>query len=311
MVNWQHFGLTFAPDAVNIARTHRSRPPYQAAWTQLEGTRPLNKLSESVQWAGLRWRFLADSTTDAAIADLTQLLLNPPDTDAQTLLSHLLTLAQAIELLRDHPSLHETQRSDCLTAFRTQVDALTAQALPEHAAPRYNALVLAAGVVLEDAERLQTAATTYRQQIEALHPTGYVPELVEGGSGFAQTVQYTAGLVLSAEIAQHVGMDLWAYANRGVSAVTAGLYPLYYFYYPEQWPWHEGLSEDDTQGALRRHAGYLEMLNAQIGRPTRALDLVLDDLRPIHDAPGGGLVTLTHGVMRSQGMLSRLFGRKG
>ncbi len=311
MINWQHYGLTFAPDAVNIARTHRSRPPYQAAWVQLEGTRPIHSLSDAVQWAGLRWRFLADSTTDAAIADLTQLLHDRPEADAQTTLYHLLTLAQAIELLRDHPSLHETQCSDWLTVFGAQVNTLTGRALPEYAAPWYTALILAAGAILEDSQHLETGAAAYRQQIEALHPTGYVPTLVEGGSGFAQTVQYTAGLVLSAEIAQHVGLDLWAYANRGVSVVTAGLYPLYYFYYPEQWPWHEGLTEADTQGALRHHAGYLEMLNAQIGRPTRALDLVLDELRPIYDPVGGGLVTLTHGVMRSQGVLSRLFGRKG
>ncbi|NJO82959.1 MAG: hypothetical protein HC828_09135 [Blastochloris sp.] len=104
-------------------------------------------------------------------------------------------------------------------------------------------------------------------------------------------------LTLIAEAATHAGVDLWRYQVRGVSLVTAGLYPIYFFYTTIKWKW-EPISPESVQSSFARHGGYLEMLYAR----TRSKDLkiLLDELRPIYDARAGGLTTLSHGVVEKK-----------
>nr|MCU0476272.1 hypothetical protein [Anaerolineae bacterium] len=96
-----------------------------------------------------------------------------------------------------------------------------------------------------------------------------------------------------AEVAAHAGIDLWGYELRSVSLMTAAFYPLYYYYYPEKWKWAEGISIDAAQQMFRQNAAFLEIINRR--RPNvHAINLIVDELRPIIDPLGGGAVTLTH-----------------
>jgi hypothetical protein len=126
---------------------------------------------------------------------------------------------------------------------------------------------------------------------------------VEAGDkrGFFRQLLTAQALVLMAEAAQHVGVDLWGYESRGVSAVTAASYLIFYYYYPQKWRWDKDLVEDDVQPLLRRHAGFLEMVYRR--RPLRDFQVLLKALRPVYDVWGGGLTTLTHGAPLRRGWL--------
>jgi hypothetical protein len=164
-------------------------------------------------------------------------------------------------------------------------------------------LSIAAGVVLERQPAFEAGAVIYRSVVDhGIRPEGYLPAVVEGDDGFFNLLLAVKGLILMAEAARHVGVDLWGYHNRGVSAVTAGLYPLYFYFYPEKWPWGEPPALEAAQAFVREHAGVLEMLNRQIGRPTKAIDLILKDARPVFDAYGGGPTTLTHAPPPRRGL---------
>jgi hypothetical protein len=163
-------------------------------------------------------------------------------------------------------------------------------------------LNLAAGIVLEDAARLTAGSAIYRDIIDhEVRPEGYLSAAVNqsGGGSFWRQLMAVNGLVLMAEAASHIGLDLWGYTSRGISVITAASYAIYYYYYPDQWRW-DTLSETDTSALFKAHGGWLEIINRH-ARPKDA-KLLLDDLRPIHDLSGGGLTTLSHALPARRGL---------
>jgi hypothetical protein len=104
--------------------------------------------------------------------------------------------------------------------------------------------------------------------------------------------------VLMAEATSHIGIDLWGYSARGVSVVTAASYLLYYYYYPDQWRW-DTIAEVEAKYLFEENGAFLEILNRRT-RP-KDLKLLLDELRPIYNLPGGQ-TTLTHGLPARKGL---------
>lgn len=288
-----HFGLTFTPQHLQLAQAEREQPVLADAWRKLG--EPVSGIA-APQWSGLRYRFenRAGSAHDA-LAMIAQGLDNAPaGSSALAALQDAVVLLHAFEMTRD-------QAGGDAPAFLSAFDARVRRLLVETDTSRYparvwaTALAFVAGVVLEDAAALDTAAAEVQRIVaEDIRPQGFIPAAVSGedGGGMERQVLAVSALVLIAEAASHIGLDLWSYAVRGVSIATAAMYPIYYFYTASKWKWDPNLSPEQVQGTFRAHGGYLELLY----RRTRHKDLLplLEELRPIYDAPGGGLTTLTH-----------------
>ena len=304
-----HYGLFFGPQQVQHARRHERRAPLREAWARLRDAVPANTLAQ-VQWAGLRYR-LDDDPAPAAplINSLADLPRQPDALPDYPEAARVLIAAQCIELLRDHPELTPATLNAALASLAergVELDRLPADA-PLLETLWHMAFNAGAGVTLEDETRFQAAVDTYRQAVDHhIHPEGYLPALVAGEDADSLKRQLMAvqSLVLTAEIAAHAGTDLWRYHNRGVSVLTAVTYPLYYYFYPEKWPWsgEESLSLEATQALFRERAGYLELAAGRYERPLRAIQMILDECRPVVDVLGGGLPTLTHGQPERRGL---------
>jgi len=108
-------------------------------------------------------------------------------------------------------------------------------------------------------------------------------------------------LTLIAEMAANSGINLWTHDKRGVSVLTAVTYPLYYYFYPEKWPWNgeqwkpsDGVELETAQNLFRQHAAFLELAAPRYSTPLKAIQMILDEIRPVYDRDGGGLLTLSH-----------------
>jgi hypothetical protein len=219
-------------------------------------------------------------------------------------LAAAITLAQGFELVRDHPAWSPDSQSAWSGRFAGLGDFLNRQPETITLVERIwiGLLNVAVGIVLEDETRLQAGADVYRQVIDNdIRPEGYLTLAVEGGDGGSLWRQMLAvgGLVLTAEAAAHVGLDLWNYTSRGISVVTAASYLIYYYYYPDQWRW-DTLTEADTKQLFKEHGGFLEMVNRH-ARP-KDIKLLFDDLRPFYNLTGGGLTTLSHALSARRGL---------
>lgn len=293
--NPQHFGLYFTAEHVRAAQRAQKRAPVDVAFALLRASEQDGV--NQAQWLALRWRFADDAAAGVAgAAHLLRLLDDGFEAEANDLdaLQATLTLLHAFEMLRDHPALDAAR---CFAAFEARLDHL------DHAAPEptyletlWRALLhVAGGVVLERAALFEQGAAVFRQVIETdIHPQGYILKAVDGGDGGSLYRQLMAvkALVLMAEAASHVGVTLWNHELRGVSAMTAVMYPVYYFFRPEEWKWDFKI---DT-GLFKQHGGCFEI--AYRHNPLPDLKLLLDELRPVYDPAGGGLTTLTHGAKR-------------
>ncbi len=307
-----HYGLFFTENHIQQARKHAGRTPYQAAWSALRNVPANMTFSPSeILNAALAWRCDADDSRGGWAIDSLMGSLPDLSPDALARNQSLVWFAQCVELLRDHPA---AELSAWQAALEAQVDNLQAVMDETSVMVRlWDGLVhLCAGIVLERAVWVEAGASVYRQAIdEDVHPEGYILEAVEVNAveGLRNQILCAQALVLMAEAGQHAGLNLWAYDNRGVSATTAASYPLYYYFYPEKWQWGEKtwkrgeglqsevLEAEPAQEVFKARAGWLEILNHHYGnRPLKAVRLILDELRPVMDANGGGLTSLTHGV---------------
>jgi hypothetical protein len=301
----QHFGLTFSPTDAAQARDRRAAPELANAWAAFDALRA-NPAVDPVQKAvidAVSWRLTGDSAAaEQAAAALTSGVGKVDDSDLSLVdgCRIAIGLAQAFECVRDHPSLSDAQRASFIDGWYDRVARLNdLRVKPEsHEQTWLAAVNLAAGVILEREPVFATGADMVRRIVDVVQPHGYISAIVEprDETTLQHTVQAVHGLVLAAEIASHAGVDLWAYERRGVSVMTAALYPLYYYYYPEKWPWYEGLEPEPVKAEFRRHAAFLEVINRRSGGTVRAVKLILDDVRPVFDALGGGPVSLTHAI---------------
>jgi hypothetical protein len=301
MFNPQHYGLYFNHEHVAQVRRARDQEPFRSAVLYLHD-REQRGFDEG-QWLGLRYRFESDEAAGAeAVAALESCIVEPFTDDVTYLdaIGQMMALAQGFELTRDHPAWGAGALVRWLNLYQERVDELSRSPYNDTQVENLwmAALVLVSGVLLEREEIFNVGVEVFQKTIDTeISPRGHIPRAVEGkdgGSLYRQILSVSA-LVLMAEAASHCGVDLWAYDNRGVSVTTGAIYPVYYFYTPDQWKWDEGISVDEAQYLFRRYGGYLEILNRRMGG-FKDLKPVLEDLRPIYDARGGGLTTLTHGL---------------
>ena len=299
-----HCGLYFSFDHVNQARRERDNEPFLSAFLYLRDRE--QRGAEAAQWNGLRYRFDVDEIAgERAIATLEECIAEPLTEDITYLdaIGQTMTLAQAFEMTRDHPAWSVDDQVRWLNAYQERVNELSHSPYKDTQVENLwiAALVLVSGVLLEREEIFNVGVEVFKRTVDTeISPRGHIPRAVEGNDGgslYRQILSVSA-LVLMAEAATHCGVNLWQYEQRGVSVTTAAVYPIYYFYTPDQWTWDAGISLDEAQFLFRRHSGYLEILNRQTG--FKDLKPLLEDLRPIYDSHGGGLTTLTHGVATKQ-----------
>lgn len=306
MQQYTHFGLIFTAQDVLTAQQQRDNPPYSGAWGRFDALRTDSALRAdpvaACVYDALRWRLSGDSEAgQRALEALPGLLDSAAEADCPYLdsLKRAFGLLHAYECLRDHPSHTVKHHADLHDSLYERVGALAQPnfAPKPHESAWALAVRMATGVVLDREPIVQAAADALRETIESIHPAGYIPSIIEADTGdpasLLHTLQAVHGLTLAAEVAAHAGIDLWSHEKRSVSLMTAAFYPLYYYYYPEKWKWAEGIALDAGQQMFRQNAAFLEIINRR-RQGVHAVNLILDELRPITDVLGGGALTLTH-----------------
>ncbi|MCC6616977.1 MAG: alginate lyase family protein [Anaerolineae bacterium] len=299
----QHCGLFFGLAHVERARKYARKEPFAAAIGALNDAHARG--IGAAQLDGLRYRFLADEAAGGKARHALDSLVPPgidPDRPLMDQITDAVMLAQIFEMVRD--TIGYDARDRFLDGWWSLASALSAtSAEAGYVAQLWlGLLTLVAGVVTEHADSVEQGAEVFRQAIaHDVSPRGQIERAVAGADGGSMTRSLAAvtALVLMAEAASHVGVDLWSYEVRGVSIMTAAVYPIYYFYVTDKWTW-DTLTPIQVQGAFKRHGGYLEIVN-QRAQP-RDFKPLLEDLRPIYDPWAGGLTTLTHGVPQRHGL---------
>ncbi|RMF81366.1 MAG: hypothetical protein D6737_05100 [Chloroflexi bacterium] len=309
-----HCGLFFTPDHIEQAHTHADEEPFRTAWAYLREESPTEPVA-LIQWNALRYRFDEDANAGARAIDFLRQYEFDFSQDLLTTTKTWVTLAQSFEMIRGHKALTGERADDWMATFADVIATLN----NEHDLALYEQLWLAllrliAGIVLEQQTHFD-AGVAYAKQFVAheIRPQGHIPRLVEAsdGRGLYRQLIATQALVLIAEAATHAGHDLWSFHHRGVSVMTPVVYLLYYYFYPDQWKWDplpentdESVTDEDesseTDDAIVVHPdfatikGFWEIAH-RYGRP-KDFKLLLENARPIYDAYGGGLTTLTHGL---------------
>lgn len=317
-------GLIFTHDHISAAQEQRDKPPFAAAWeafTALTSDPEVTMLPvQNLTAQALAWRLSDDGDAGMrAVGALSELVYSAADADIMGFRLAFAS-AQAIACLLDHPAMTDAVRTQILDAWAENAANLNAgEAI--HLRPWSVLTELCAGILLDQPERAEMAAAGFRALVDMVQPHGYVSALVEvrDGESLPRTLQFVQGLVLSAEVGAHHDFALWEYERRGVSVTTAALYPLYYYYYPEKWPWDARATpqpatakrpsrreraaqvlSDYTVEAVKdlfaEDKSFLELVNRRTQGSVRAVSMILDEERPILDLLGGGPVTLTHGL---------------
>ena len=303
MFSPEHCGLIFNAQQIERARANRQKQPFELAWQYLLNTEPDTPLAQ-IQRNGLRWRFADDPQAgEAAVNGLDSFLYQTQLPKAPVERATILfAISQCIEMLRDHQvftkSLDASAFSWLEQAFADQ-SADNANPIPT----LWNAVAqVAASIVLEREDEFEAGTAIFRRVIaEEVHPEGYLTSGVDfpEAESLRNQVLAAQALTLIAEMAAQIGVDLWSFHQRGVSALTAVAYPLYYYFYPEQWPWNgepykpsDGVPLETAQSMFRERAGFLEIAGSRYEKPLKAIRMILDELRPVDDLSSGGLLTL-------------------
>lgn len=300
---FKHTGLYFTDKHIEQARANRERPPVREAWKMLR-ERQQSGVQEA-QWDGFRYRF--DNDVKRGENGVKCLLADNALDESMTYVDALKTTliqAQSFEMLRDHPAMDSEKQAQFLNQFWERLVYLNEV---EYERSYVEMLMLGlldvvGGIVLEQEAIFERGAEIYRRVIrEDVHPQGYITKAVQVGDGGGLLRQLIAvqTLVLMAEAAAHVGVDLWSYSFRGVSVMTAFTYIMYYYFLPEKWRWDENV----TNEPFREYNGMFEIVNHHAY--PKDLKPLLEDMRPIYDAPFGGLTTLSHGVVRKRGLFGK------
>lgn len=283
-------GLFHREADLELARENREREPIQSALARLE-TPDADPLAEAYQSA-LRGQLFDDLQAGCrAAAALKQTDLELADDLAG--IKRTLAWLSVAAMLRDHPAWQASWPdvvAACLDRFSDTGERLRGLWL--------GALSMAAGILLESDEAIQRGATVYRQGVdELIHPEGYlkgIADLDEAPGRYEAQVSGSCALVLLAEMAALIGLDLWSYDNRAVSVFTAVTYTHLYYFYPEKWRWEADLSRARTAAVMRREGAFMELVNRR--GPPAGIEQFLAEQRPLFCPYGGGLTTLTHGL---------------
>lgn len=312
-----HRGLYFGTDDILRANQESVRGPLLAAWALLNEVEPKPETLPGIMRNGLRYALKGD--TDAGGHSIAGLLLltTQPLADSTSYLQSAATLTAMIhcfEMLRAHPDFD--RRGEWLDWLFEQVSMINQPAYDlAHHERLWLALVnVAAGIALERAPIFEEGVKVYQQTIDKyVHPEGYIKPAVEDHKdrdGLFRLLWSVKALVLMAEAAAHAGVDLWRYEFRGVGLLTAVLYPLAYYFRPEKWQWSRDPNPDadvplmtveEVEPLFKQHGAFYEMVNRRAEKQ-KAVTLFLQAERPLFDTYGGGLTTLTHGIVKKRGL---------
>ena len=301
MSNFQHCGLYFTPDHIQIAHEHVSHEPFQSAWLYLS-TQPTSDdgMNDSdLILQAFRYRLSSNHDAGEQVIHALQsgygLNLDSYPTYFDALVTGV-TLAHATEMVRDHPAFASGYAS-WQANYANFADQL--QHPPENSTVVDHIWLgffnLVAGIVLDADDRFEAGCEVFRHTIQQIRPEGYLAAAVEGEdeASFQRQFLVVAALVCMAEAATHAGVDLWNYNTRGISITTAAAYMTYYYYYPTQWRWAT-IAEEPAKALFTDAASFLEMVYYH-ARP-HDLKLLLEEQRPLFNPALGGLTTLTHAI---------------
>ncbi|MDE2854658.1 MAG: hypothetical protein OXN88_10845 [Chloroflexota bacterium] len=289
-------GLFHSAADLQLARSKRESEPIRGALARLENSEedPLAR----AQLAAMRGQFHDDAQAGhAAAAALADADFGPAALEDLAGLKRALGWLSLIAMLRDHPAWQPAWR-DRVNDVRAWLDE--GRQPPDVEGELWRgALQLAAGALLDNDEAIEQGAAVYRRAVdEIIHPEGYlkgIADIADAPARFEAQLSGACALVLLAEMAGLLGLDLWFYDSRAVSVITAVTYTHYYYFFPEKWRWEAGLTRARTMAAVRREGAFLEMVNRR--RPPQGIEALFTEQRPLFCAHGGGLTTLTHGLM--------------
>jgi len=311
----QHCGLIFSDAQIKQARQHRKKEPLKAAWAALQDQQHTDPLAQIQCWG---WVSRFDDNTEAG-ERAAAALHREKDADDQHLpyfdaLGRAFVLAQCFEMLRDHPAYEMGKQAQFLDMYFDRISRLNERVYEPSLLETLWVTVMnaATAVVLERAPIFDQVAQVYRNIIDTeVHPEGYLPKVVDYPEVQSLTNQVLAALALCliAEMGANANVNLWDYENRGVSALTAVTYPLYYYYYPEKWQWNgepykpsDGVELEVGKQVFRDHLGFMEVANHRYDKPLKAIDMILGELRPVYDFYGGGPLTLAYAKPKRRGL---------
>jgi Alginate lyase len=310
MPNYRHYGLYFTVDQVQRAQKNRDREPFKTAWALLDHPdKP--PASSDILWDALHYRL--NNQNHAGEESITALQSGFSLDAGQTRfdrLASVVMLAHTYELVRDHPAFSVDAQDEWRTRFAHRVDELTSETVSDvgSSGERFlehvwlGLMQIAAGIALEEDSRFEAGAAIYREIIDQhVRPEGYVPHAVEEADegSLERQLLAVAALVLMAEAAKRVDVDLWNYTSRSISVITAASYCIYYYYYPEQWRWGT-MSEAQAKATCKTYGCFYEIVNAH--HPLKDLKLMLKEMRPLYNPILGGLTTLTHAPPPKRGL---------
>ena len=286
-------GLGFTGAQLKLARENRNSRLIQDALRVLDGAGrgPL----ESAYLAALRaqWHDERESARQA------EQLLDEADLEAgplenRSVCQALLAWLSVLAMLRPRPKA-DGLRAACARAWEAPEASLAPNPLDRI---WLGALQLAGGIVFDSDALRQAGAAAYRHTIDQhIHPEGYLKGIVDvdgAASTYEAQVSGICALAYMAEMAEPIGLGLWAYESRAVSLRTAATYALFYYFYPEKWRWENDLSRERTTAAMRQEGAFFELVNRR--HAMRGIEDLLEEQRPMFCAYGGGLTTLTHGI---------------
>lgn len=288
--NCRPAGLFHSEADMRRARANREREPIRGALARLE--RPEADPLAEAHKAALRGQLFENvEACDRAAAALNK--ANIEFTDDIGDIKRALSWLSVAALLRGHGAWEASWRdviAGGLDRFSETGEALSELWL--------GALAMAAGILLENDETIKRGAAVYRRTVDQqIHPEGFlkgIADLDEAPGRYEAQVSGSCALVLLAEMAALVGLDLWSYDNRAVSVFTAVTYTHFYYFFPEKWRWEADLTRERTNAIMVREGAFMEMVNRR--GPPAGIEQFLAEQRPLFCPYGGGLTTLTHGL---------------
>lgn len=307
MTQFTHYGLFFTEGHVQRAQKNRNKAPFATAFALLDA--PHENINAEMLLNGYRYRLGNNMAGEQARDMLAGWIQNASSETIMDALQQALLTGQVIELIR--PLLSDTPHiRQWYEHVRQYIDYQT-----DHLQELLwqGVLMMTIGIIDEQEQMIQQAVTRYQTAIDDwLHPEGYMPHIIDKDdetTNFRHQIQATQALALMAEMAKHIGIDLYGYNKRGVSVLTACAYPLYYYFYPEKWRWSgdpkrasDGIPEETAKTIFKAHIGFIEIIADHYKPPLKAIQMILDDLRPCFDPLGGGLTTLTHAPAPRRGL---------
>jgi hypothetical protein len=318
----KHVGLYSTSELLEQARNARETEPLSWAWAWLnaeEGafirqraaptpedkraTAPVHKpaLSPLAQ-------ALADATAYAydhneargarAVDALRQAQIDAGAPDDLRAMMQGLAWANVFALLKGHPAL--TFADAWRAGYRQRVQAwLTGEGWLVSC--WQGALRMSLGVLMGDEAQARLASEAYQTTIRDVHAEGYFKTIAENKRDMGYREQFFAvmALTLTAEMAEGLGLGLWAWDNRGVTLGTALSYAMYYTFFPDQWRWGDAPTQESVKALVGEYGAFFEIAHHRT-KLLRGIETLLDENRPFFSPYGGGLTTLTHGLPRPE-----------